>query len=365
MRLHAYMAALAIGCAGAARDDGTKSPAAAPTAAPTAAPAAAPAALISATITPELLRADVAQLSSDEMGGRFFRSPFALKAAVCVEERLSESGLVPLEGRDSMRMPIDDEPETGPNIVARFAIADAKRTASDATTTPTTPSALPPANDGIIIISAHYDHLRPRRSGDDRIFNGADDNASGVCGMLAVARALRALADAGQPPQCTVVFIAFNGEEAGLRGSNAFVAKPPLSLAKVRGVFNMDMISRGRPREIFIDGGAVGAPLIERLRKANEQIKLSLRIDEHPDWLPRSDQAAFLAKRIPAVLFSVEDHEDYHRVTDHVEKIDAALAADVARLVALTVWDMSCETLAAKQSAQEPSATTTSEPPRP
>jgi len=273
------------------------------------------------------------------MGGRYFRSPFALKAAAWVEQRFLESGLVPLEGLDTMRMTIDDEPETGPNLVARLAVAAPEASA---------PSGAPkPVSDGFIIVSAHYDHLRPRRSGEDRIFNGADDNASGVCGMIAVARAMKALADAGRPPQCTVVFIAFNGEEAGLRGSNAFVAKPPLPLDKVRGVFNMDMISRGRPREIFIDGGAVGAPLIEPLRKANEQIGLSLRINEHPDWLPRSDQAAFLAKRIPAVLFSVEDHEDYHRVTDHVEKIDAALAADVARLVASTVWSMSREPRAA------------------
>jgi len=351
MKAHIWLAALALAVAVAACDDALKSPASAltptpaATPAPTAAPAATPVAvpepeaLISKTITPDSLKADVSQLSSDEMGGRFFRSPFALKAAAWVEQRFLESGLVPLEGVDSMRLKIDDEPETGPNIVARLAIANPPTASPDGEPKP--------GNDGFIIVSAHYDHLRPRRSGEDRIFNGADDNASGVCGMIAVARALKALAEAGRPPQCTVVFIAFNGEEAGLRGSTAFVAKPPLSLDKVRGVFNMDMISRGRPREIFIDGGPVGAPLIERLRKANEQIGLSLKIDTHPDWLPRSDQAAFLAKRIPAVLFSVEDHEDYHRVTDHVEKIDAALAADVARLVAWTVWGMSREPRAA------------------
>lgn len=345
MKLHGFLAVVALAVAVAARDDAPQSPAAspapaaAPAAAPVAAPAPEPAALISKAITPDQLKADVAHLSSDEMGGRFFRSPFALKAAAWVEQRFSDSGLVPLEGLDTMRVTIDGEPETGPNIVARLAVTAPSGTSPDS----------PPKTGGgeFIIVSAHYDHLRPRRSGEDRIFNGADDNASGVCGMIAVARALKALAEAGRPPQCTIVFIAFNGEEAGLLGSNAFVAKPPLPLDKVRGVFNMDMISRGRPREIFIDGGTVGAPLIERLRKANEQITLTLRIDEHPDWLPRSDQAAFLAKRIPAVLFSVEDHEDYHRVTDHVEKIDAALAADVARLVAWTVWGMSCEPRAA------------------
>ena len=81
--------------------------------------------------------------------------------------------------------------------------------------------------------------------------------------------------------------------------------------------------------------------MVAALKSANESIGLKLRLDEHPDWLNRSDQGPFLARKVPAVLFSVEDHEDYHQVSDEVAKIDAGLAAEVAQLVALAAIDMS------------------------
>ncbi|NBQ16573.1 MAG: M28 family peptidase, partial [Proteobacteria bacterium] len=157
----------------------------------------------------------------------------------------------------------------------------------------------------------------------------------------AVARALKACAAAGNGPACTVIFMAFNGEEAGLLGSTFYARNPTVPLGQVRGVFNMDMISRGPARQIFIDGGPVGQPVVAALKSANESIGLKLRLDEHPDWLDRSDQGPFLARKVPAVLFSVEDHEDYHQVSDEVSKIDAGLAAEVAQLVALAAIDMS------------------------
>lgn len=278
-------------------------------------------ALIKSTITAETVRVDVAELSSDEMGGRFFRSPFAEKAAKWVQARFELIGLAPGAASDSFRQPVDKNPETGPNIIATY----------------------PGRGEGFIIVSSHYDHLRPKRTGEDKIFNGADDNASGVAGTLAVARAIKACTKAGDGAGCTIIFIAFNGEEAGLLGSSAYAKSPTVPLGQIRGVFNMDMISRGPPREIFIDGGKVGEPVVAALKKANESIGLKLRLDEHPDWLDRSDQGPFLAKKVPAVLFSVEDHEDYHQVSDQVEKIDASLAAEVAQLVALAAINMSHE----------------------
>ena len=278
-------------------------------------------ALIKSTITADAIRADVAELSSDEMGGRFFRSPFAEKAAKWVQARFELIGLAPGAASDSYRQAIDQNPESGPNMIAAY----------------------PGIGEGFIIVSSHYDHLRPKRTGEDKIFNGADDNASGVAATLAVARAIKACTKAGDGVGCTIIFIAFNGEEAGLLGSSAYAKSPTVPLGQIRGVFNMDMISRGPPREIFIDGGKVGAPVVAALKKANESIGLKLRLDEHPDWLDRSDQGPFLAKKVPAVLFSVEDHEDYHQVSDEVEKIDASLAAEVAQLVALTAINMSRE----------------------
>jgi hypothetical protein len=284
---------------------------------------------VRSAITADDVRSDVTALASDDMGGRFFRSPFAEKAAVWITGKFTSIGLTPGVTSDSFRQPIDKNPETGPNLVAVFPGPVSNG------------SAVAGAGTGYIIVSAHYDHMRPRRSGDDKIYNGADDNASGVAGMLAVARAMKACSAAGQGPACTVIFIAFNGEEAGLLGSMAYAKSPTVPLAEIRGMFNMDMISRGPARQIYIDGGEIGAPVTAALRSANEAIGLKLRTDEHPDWLNRSDQGPFLAKKVPAVLFSVEDHEDYHQVTDEVAKIDASLAAEVAQLVALAAIDMS------------------------
>ena len=306
-----------------------------------------PVATVRSAVTADAVRADVAALSSDDMGGRFFRSPFAEKAAAWIAEHFKAIGLAPGMPDGTYRQPIDKNPETGPNMIA---VMPATGAGADA---------------GVIIVSSHYDHLRPRRSGEDRIYNGADDNASGVAGTLAVARALQACAAAGNGPACTVIFMAFNGEEAGLLGSTFYARNPTVPLGQVRGVFNMDMISRGPARQIFIDGGPVGQPVVAALKSANESIGLKLRLDEHPDWLDRSDQGPFLARKVPAVLFSVEDHEDYHQVSDEVSKIDAGLAAEVAQLVALAAIDMSRQPFTPRaEVAKKPAETGKSEPAR-
>ena len=204
---------------------------------------------------------------------------------------------------------------------------------------------------GVVIVGAHFDHLAPKRRGEDKIYNGADDNASGTAGMLAIARALVPM---GAQLRSSVLFIAFNGEEAGLKGSRQFVRHPPVPLDSIRGLFNMDMISRGEENVIFIDGAEQSQDVIRVLRTANEEIGLDLRIDTHPDWLRRSDQWPFLRKGVQAVLFSVEDHEDYHEVTDHADRIIASLAAKVSKLVALAVLDLAGEERVGSPSPGEP-----------
>ena len=265
------------------------------------------------TIDPAAIRRDVEHLASDEMNGRAFRSDEARRAAAWIAERLAEAGARPLEGRESMLVPIGRMPQAAPNVVAWH------------------PPRGPKPSGEFILVTAHYDHLPPRssaREGEDRIYNGADDNASGVAGVLAVAEALRKDAlDVG------VVFVAFTGEEAGLIGSRAFLEEETLPPARIRGMFNMDMISRQPDGAIRLDGGPKGKVLVDLLVRLAPEVPLEMRVDTHPDWLDRSDQGPFLRAGIPAVLFSCEDHEDYHQVTDHADRIDAALAAKVASLV--------------------------------
>lgn len=264
-------------------------------------------------LDPTTIGADIAELASDAMNGRAFRTEDGRRAAQWVADKLAAAGAVPLAGRDSMLVPIARMPAASPNVVAWI------------------PPAGPKPSGEYILVTAHYDHLPPKsgaRAEEDAIYNGADDNASGTCGMIAVANAMRADAlDVG------VVFVAFTGEEAGLIGSRAFVEEETLPIARLRGVFNLDMISRQPDGAIRLDGGEKGKPLTDVLVRLAPLVPLEMKVDTHPDWLSRSDQGAFLAVGVPAVLFSCEDHEDYHRVTDHADKIDAVLAAKVSALV--------------------------------
>jgi hypothetical protein len=306
---------------------------------------------IEAAITSDMILADVTHLASDEYYGRFFRSPFAFKAAEWIRSQFAAAGLepgnpellgVPREAIDaadsagaSSPAPGDDQAAQAP-APAAVAISPWFQPLADPEAAPSVLAVLParegsPNADRTILITAHYDHLPPKRRGEDRIFNGADDNASGVCGMIAIARALASLP---QRPACRVMFVAFTGEEAGLRGAKRFVEFPPVPLSSIAGMFNLDMISRGEENLIFCDGREFSEPLREALRTVNEFVGLEIRFDTHPDWLDRSDQGPFLAKGVPAVLFSVEDHEDYHQVTDHADRILPALAMKTSRLVA-------------------------------
>jgi ABC-type amino acid transport substrate-binding protein len=281
----------------------------------TAPPSIAPS--IVPRIDPEPIRSDIATLAADDFNGRSFRSDEARRAARWIAEKLADAGAKPLvqgaDGEPTMLVPIGRMPAAAPNVVAWIP-----------------PAGKQPSGE-YILITAHYDHLPPKsgaKPGEDAIYNGADDNASGVCGMIAAAKAMRDDAlDVG------VVFVAFTGEEAGLVGSRAFVEEETLPLARIRGVLNMDMISRQPDGAIRLDGGPKGKPLVDVLVRLAPEVPIEMKVDTHPDWLDRSDQGAFLRVGIPAVLFSCEDHEDYHQVTDHADKVDAALAAKVASLV--------------------------------
>lgn len=269
------------------------------------------------TIEPAAIRANIERLASDDFKGRSFRSEEGKRAAEWVAQQLAAAGAQPLvkgaDGRESMLVPIGRMPAAAPNVVAWLP-----------------PRGKNPSGE-FLLVTAHFDHLPPKSNaaeGEDAIYNGADDNASGVCGMIAVAEALKEDAlDVG------VVFVGFTGEEAGLVGSRAFVEEETVPVARIRGVFNMDMISRQPDGAIRLDGGPKGKPLVDLLVRLAPEVPLEMKVDTHPDWLDRSDQGAFLRVGIPSVLFSCEDHEDYHKVTDHADKVDAVLAAKVASLV--------------------------------
>jgi len=183
-----------------------------------------------------------------------------------------------------------------------------------------------------IVIGAHYDHLG--RGGEHSlapdqfgaIHPGADDNASGVAGVVALARAF---ARAGN--ERTLVFAAFSGEEIGLLGSSHYVKNPSWPLEKTYAMINMDMIGRLRDGHVYIMGVDTAAEL--RPLVAQAAVGSTLEPSYSGDGYGPSDHTSFYAAGIPVLMFFTGPHEDYHRPSDTPDKINAEGLEKVARLV--------------------------------
>ncbi|NNE65118.1 MAG: M28 family peptidase, partial [Pyrinomonadaceae bacterium] len=171
-----------------------------------------------------------------------------------------------------------------------------------------------------IVVSAHFDHVGISRG---KIYNGADDNASGTAALFAIAKYFQE-----HPPEHSLIFAAFDAEEIGLEGAKHFVRNPPVSIEKILLNINLDMVSRSDKNELYISGTyhypifkTILSPIVEKV-----PVKLLFGHDEpepkRDDWTFQSDHGVFHKKKIPFVYFGVEDHADYHRPTDDFEKVD-------------------------------------------
>jgi Zn-dependent M28 family amino/carboxypeptidase len=172
--------------------------------------------------------------------------------------------------------------------------------------------------DRYIVVSAHYDHLGIEH-GD--IYHGADDNASGTAAILAIAEWTIA-----HPPQNSILFAWFDGEESGLVGSTEFVRSPAVPLEKIAADVNVDMVSRNVGAELFA-AGARRYPVMQPLIDSLASVSLVALRQGHDggsptdDWTHRSDEGPFSDKGIPFIHFGVEEHRDYHEPTDTFEHI--------------------------------------------
>jgi hypothetical protein len=161
----------------------------------------------------------------------------------------------------------------------------------------------------------------------DAIRNGADDNASGTAAVLQLARMLSV-----SRPKHSVIFVNFSGEEEGLLGSQYFVDNAPVSLDSVVSMFNFDMVGRLRDDKLFVYGTGTATELPSLVDSSNLKILPALSIQGGGDGFGSSDHASFYAKNIPVLHFFTDNHDDYHRATDDVEKINAGGEARVVNL---------------------------------
>jgi hypothetical protein len=276
------------------------------------------------------LHADVAALAAPEMQGRRTATDGGRRARAWVKTRFESLGLAPLPGGGLERpfsfrhrsiralwrrdRPFEVTFDDAANVVGRLAGSD--------------PAA------GTLIVSAHYDHIGVR---DGVTYPGADDDASGIAGLFAVAEEVRR-----RPLRHDLVLAAFDAEELGLRGARAFLDDPGFPRGTLRAVVDMDMIGRSDGGGVVVTGtwrNPQLRPLVEEAARRSP-IRVFLRHDRPfwlagfvDDWTTASDHGPFAEAGYAWLFVGVEDHADYHGPGDVAGKIDPAFHAAAASLV--------------------------------
>ncbi|MBI4865451.1 MAG: M28 family peptidase [Candidatus Wallbacteria bacterium] len=196
------------------------------------------------------------------------------------------------------------------------------------------PGADPRLSAEAVVVGAHHDHLglggvyslSPSAAGS--IHHGADDNASGVAGVLALARRF---SKSPARPARSIVFATFSAEELGLLGSAHYTKAPPVPLTATVAMVNMDMIGRLREGKLNVQGVETGTEFRRLLEDSSEGT--GLKLSYSGDGYGPSDQTSFYAKDRPVLFFFTGPHTDYHRPTDTADKVNSAGEAEVLTLI--------------------------------
>ncbi|MCW8877076.1 MAG: M20/M25/M40 family metallo-hydrolase [Kangiellaceae bacterium] len=258
------------------------------------------------TINQQQLLQDLKIIASDQMEGREAGSVGSAKAQKYLQMRYRAIGLKPLNR--NYRLPFTySNGKQGVNIGGFISGHQVPK--------------------DYIVVTAHYDHLG--KSGG-RIYNGADDNASGVAAMLTLAEYF-----VQNPPAHSIIFLATDAEESGLFGAKAFVENPPLPLSQVKYNINLDMVARGdNGQRLYMAGTRRNKQLRPLVEQAVYQSNVCLRTGHEgklrrrgaslatTDWDNASDHAPFAKRRIPYLYFGVDLHRDYHKTSDIFERVD-------------------------------------------
>lgn len=208
--------------------------------------------------------------------------------------------------------------------------------------------------DEYVLVTAHYDHVGKDRDGN--IYYGADDDGSGTVGVLEIADAFAKAKKAGKGPRRTVVFMTVSGEEKGLWGSQFYASNPVFSLEKTSANLNIDMIgrigtdylgSKDALQYVYVVGDDKLStdlkPVTEKANNGKSKLVLDRKFNDPADperIYYRSDHYSFASMGVPAIFYFDGIHEDYHKPTDTVDKINFELLAKRTRLVFNTAWEI-------------------------
>jgi hypothetical protein len=202
-----------------------------------------------------------------------------------------------------------------------------------------------------VVVGAHYDHVGDGRKGHangpiGRIYNGADDNASGVAALL---ETVEAISDSGVQPRRSILIAFWDGEEMGMVGSKYWFSSPTIPVRSIKLDVNIDMIGRLRDGQLQVFGTRTGYGL---RRLVSGSIDESLWLNFPTELIANSDHWPFVEHQIPIVMLHTGLHADYHRPGDDAEKINRAGLESVTRyLLAMVLEAADADTLPAYRAA--------------
>lgn len=208
--------------------------------------------------------------------------------------------------------------------------------------------------DELVVITAHYDHIGKRKSGDgDLINNGADDDGSGTVSVMTIAKAFAQAKSEGKGPRRSILFMTVTGEEKGLLGSEYYSEHPIFPLENTVVNLNIDMVGRRDPQHkdsapyVYVIGSDKLSTDLHNVSENVNKTYSNLVFDytyndqNHPDQLYyRSDHWNFAKKNIPIIFYFDGIHEDYHEPSDEVSKIEFDLLTKRAQCVFYTAWEI-------------------------
>lgn len=268
------------------------------------------------------IRKHIAVLASDSFEGRATGSDGFEKAANYVSRHFEQNGVVPAGSSYYQTFKIETKTVRS-KVHLEHASEDSVETMNvvgikKGTINP----------DEYVVITAHLDHLGKKQ---DSIYHGANDNASGVAVMMAVAAALKDI-----PTKRSVIFIAFTGEEVGLMGSAYFVTHPPIDLKKIRFMINLDLVGSGT-NGIMVQGVNGHEEMFSEIQMVNQKY-FQFELGTRPNS-PNSDQYYFHLLGVPAFfMYAYNGTMPYHSPGDTADKIDAFVVENVAKFVLMNVW---------------------------
>lgn len=259
-------------------------------------------------------------LASDEMEGRKSGTPGIEKAAKYIESEFKRIGLSTFEGLETYRQTFNFTPRRGKEEITSANIIGVLEGKSK--------------KDEYVIISAHYDHLGNEGKGEDKIYNGANDDASGVTGVLALAEYFKKVGN-----ERTIVFAAFTAEEMGLIGSTHF--GKGIDATKFVAGINLEMIGKipsFGPNTAWLTGFE-RSDFGKIVQKNLEGSGYQLFPDPYKNFnlFFRSDNASLARLGVPSHTFSttaIDTDPDYHKVSDEAETLNMTIITQTIQAVA-------------------------------